>query len=195
MVSDALLLLIDIQNDFLPGGALAVPGAEAIISPVNALIPHFSHIVATRDWHPEGHCSFKEREGNWPPHCIQGAFGAELSDKLLLPSYTVILDKGSAIDTDSYSAIFDEKGQSATRLRTLIEEWGSHTLYVCGLATDYCVGQTCRDALRLGFQVVLVGDACRGIDSKAAQHVIDTVSSHPHGKVLSHREILASFGA
>lgn len=156
------LLLVDLQNDFFPGGSLGVPGADALIPTINAYIRYFNTqglpIIATRDWHPPGHCSFKAQHGPWPDHCVQGSYGAQFHPQLVMPPGTIIVSKGTSLHEDAYS------GFQGTSLADRLEDLNVRTLYVLGLATDYCVKQTVLDALKLGFRVVVLQDAIRGVD-------------------------------
>ncbi len=158
-MADALLV-IDFQNDFTPGGALAVPGGDEIAPRVRELIDsgRFDLVVATRDWHPPDHGSFAEQGGPWPPHCVQGTPGAELHDSLPREAVDLVLDKGQDPGTDGYSA-FDGTG-FGEKLR----ERGIDRLTLVGLATDYCVKNTALDALGEGFQVAIDRAGVRGID-------------------------------
>ncbi len=144
------LLLVDIQNDFLPGGALAVPEGDRVIAVANALIPKFAHVFASQDWHPPGHVSFEE----WPEHCVQNTHGAALASDL--GAVVKVFQKGSELNKDAYSAF-------ATDLGAHLKEKGVTHLYVMGLATDYCVKATVLDGLKEGFDVTLIVDGCRAI--------------------------------
>jgi len=156
------LLAIDIQNDFLPGGALAVPGGGDVVPVINAYIDLFVQrglpIYATRDWHPANHCSFREQGGPWPAHCVQGTWGAEFAPSLSLPDSVVIWSKASDPRKEAYSDF--EASDLARRLRSQ----GVERLFIGGLATDYCVLAGVRDALRLGFDVCLLVDAIRAVN-------------------------------
>jgi nicotinamidase/pyrazinamidase len=160
-VADALLI-IDFQNDFTPGGALAVPEGDTIAERINELAadPRFDLVVATRDWHPPDHGSFSDQGGPWPVHCVQGSEGAELHPALDRSRVDVIVDKGQDPGTEGYS------GFEATRLGDLLRERGIDRVTVVGLATDYCVKATALDALRAGLTVVLLQDAVRAVDVK-----------------------------
>lgn len=159
--SDALLL-VDLQRDFLPGGALGVAGGDQVLPVVSDLIALFTArkrpIVATRDWHPPKHCSFRPQGGPWPPHCIQNTPGAGWSPELNLPPSTLIISKGSAISPDAYS------GFQGTDLGQKLLSLNCRRLFVAGLATDYCVLQTVIDARQLGFDVQVVEDAIRAVN-------------------------------
>jgi nicotinamidase/pyrazinamidase len=148
------LLIVDFQNDFTPGGALAVADGDAIAAPLDTLLDRFPLVIATRDWHPRDHASFSL----WPVHCVQGTHGAELHASLDRNRVDVVLDKGQDPSTEGYSAFED------TELAQLLRERGVDRLFVGGLATDYCVKQSVLDARREGFGVVVIEDAIRGVD-------------------------------
>ncbi len=156
------LIVVDLQNDFCPGGALAVPEGDKIVPVLNAYIERFSNsksiIVATRDWHPENHISFAEQGGIWPKHCVQNTKGAEFHPDLKLPSDSIIVSKATEPDKEAYS------GFDGTNLDKLLKGKGVTRLFVGGLATDYCVRATVLDALRLGFCVFLLLDAIKGVN-------------------------------
>jgi nicotinamidase/pyrazinamidase len=154
------LLIIDFQNDFTAGGALAVPDGDAIAGRVNELIESgdFGLVVATRDWHPPDHASFAEQGGPWPPHCVQGSEGAELHPSLPREKIDVVIDAGYERDLEGYSG-FEE-----TDLAAVLREHGVQEVTVVGLATDYCVRASALDALREGFSVTLDRAGVRGID-------------------------------
>ena len=162
---ESLLLLVHLQNDFCPGGALAVPGGDEIIPLINQYMQYFvsqgSSLLATRDWHPANHCSFVEQGGPWPPHCVQGSRGAQFHPDLRLPPGLMIVSGATNPKQEAYS------GFDGTSLDERLEDLGAKTLYVVGLATDYCVKQTVLDACKLGFRVVVLEDAVRGIDVEA----------------------------
>jgi nicotinamidase/pyrazinamidase len=154
------LLIIDFQNDFTAGGALAVPDGDAIADRVNELIGSgdFDLVVATRDWHPADHGSFKDQGGPWPPHCVQGTYGAELHSSLPRDEIDAVVDAGYQRDLEGYSGFEGTDLASILRVRDIDE------VMVVGLATDYCVKQTAADALREGFRVTVDRGAIRGID-------------------------------
>lgn len=149
-VGDALLL-VDVQNDFLPGGSLAVPAGDAILPPLNAAIGIFTRralpIIATRDWHPVNHCSFKSQGGQWPSHCVAGSKGAEFGAGLRIPNTTMVVSKATQPGADAYS------GFDGTSLASRLGSMGVRRLFVGGLATDYCVLETVSEALKLGLKV------------------------------------------
>lgn len=156
------LIIVDVQNDFLPGGALAVPQGDAIIAPLNQVIEVFHHrglpIYATRDWHPENHCSFTAQGGPWPPHCVAESEGAQFPASLGLPAFAKLIAKASKADKDAYS------GFDGTPLDFQLKMYGVKHVMIGGLATDFCVLNTVRDAVKLGYQVTLITDAVRAID-------------------------------
>ena len=154
------LLIIDFQNDFTEGGALAVPDGDAIAPRVNELLRSgdFDLVVATRDWHPADHGSFEEQGGPWPPHCVQGTPGAELHASLARDAVDVVVDAGYEPDLEGYSG-FEE-----TNLESVLREHGIDEVTVVGLATDYCVKHTAADALAEGFRVTIDRGGIRGID-------------------------------
>ena len=159
--SDALLL-VDVQNDFLEGGSLAVPDANAILPVLNNYLALFAKrslpVIASRDWHPAGHCSFVENGGQWPTHCVAETAGAAFSQSLVLPASCHIVSKATTADHEAYS------GFDGTTLAAHLQQHGIKRLFVGGLATDYCILQTVLDALKNGFAVVLLGDAIRAVD-------------------------------
>ncbi len=176
------LLLVDLQNDFCPGGALAVPEGDLVVPIANRLIDAFELVVATQDWHPADHGSFAanhpgKRPGDvieldgleqilWPVHCVQNTPGAEFHPELNLDRVTHVFQKGTDPKVDSYSGFFDNGRRAATGLGDYLREQGVRRVYVCGLATDYCVAFTALDAAELGFETYLVEDACRGVNLK-----------------------------
>ncbi len=161
------LILVDIQKDFLPGGALPVPDGDKVIEPANRYIEIFQKagapIFATRDWHPENHISFKENGGLWPRHCVQNTEGAQFADGLKLPPEVFIINKGDRPEFDAYS------GFQGTLLEDLLRERGVKRIFVGGLATDYCVLNTVLGGLNLGFQVFWLEDASKGISPEGEQ--------------------------
>ncbi len=157
------LIVVDVQNDFLPGGALAVADGDRVIPAQNRYIRQFESaglpIFATRDWHPGDHCSFTGQGGTWPPHCIANTVGAEFAHDLALPATAIIISKAQHRDRDAYSGFQD------TELHQLLQRQGVRRLFIGGLATDYCVADTVTDALRLGYQVVILEQAVRPVDA------------------------------
>lgn len=187
MVKEALVV-IDVQNDFCPGGALAVADGDAILPAVNALIARYDHVMLTQDWHPAGHSSFASSHAGkapfdsvtmpygeqtlWPDHCIQGAPGAEFHPGLVWTKAELVIRKGYRTAIDSYSAFFENDHATPTGLAGYLRERGIEAVTLCGLATDFCVAFSALDAVAAGFRTTVALDACRGIDlggSMAAQ--------------------------
>ncbi len=178
--NDRALLVIDVQNDFCPGGSLAVEQGDEVVPVINGLLPRFALVVATQDWHPPDHVSFASSHPGrkplevvqaagieqvlWPDHCVQGTRGAELHPRLDSARVGLLLRKGRRTALDSYSAFFENDHRTDTGLRHYLKGLGVREVFVCGLATDYCVLASAMDARRLGFRVNLVSDACRGVD-------------------------------
>jgi nicotinamidase/pyrazinamidase len=158
------LLIVDVQRDFLPGGGLGVPEGDRVVPVLNRYIDRFARAVrpvyATRDWHPQGHCSFAAQGGPWPPHCIAGTPGADFAPGLALPADAVVVSKADTVGEDAYS------GFEGTDLAARLKADGVRRLFVGGLATDYCVLNTVKDALAEGFAVELLTDAIRAVDLK-----------------------------
>jgi len=156
------LLVTDIQNDFLSGGSLAVPGGDEVVPVLNRYIDIFVTrnlpVFATRDWHPEHHCSFRAQGGPWPPHCIVGTHGAEFAAALRLPPSAVIISKATTPEHDAYSSFL------RTDMDRQLRDAGIRRIYIGGLTTDYCVLNTTRDALQLGYQVFVLVDTIRAVD-------------------------------
>jgi nicotinamidase/pyrazinamidase len=181
--SDALIVT-DVQNCFLPGGSLAVTGGDEIVPLVNDLARRFANVVLTQDWHTPGHVSFasshpgkkafdtvKLRYGTqvlWPDHCIQGTEDAALVKGLSIPHAQLVIRKGFNAKVDSYSAFVEADKWTRTGLDGYLEARGIRTVYVCGLATDFCVAWTAVDARKLGFGAAVIEDACRGIDTQGS---------------------------
>jgi nicotinamidase/pyrazinamidase len=159
------LLIVDVQNDFLPGGALGVTGGDRLVPVINDYIRRFREadlpIYASRDWHPPRHCSFREQGGPWPPHCVAGTSGAEFAANLELPPDTRIVSKATETDHEAYSA-FDH-----TSLDSWLSTDGVQRLFICGLATEYCVLFSTADAIKAGYAIVVLSDAVGAIESRA----------------------------
>jgi len=174
------LLLIDIQNDFLPGGALAVPRGDEVIPVANTAMRDFELVIATQDWHPADHLSFASQHPGrhvgerilldgleqvlWPDHCVQHTFGAELAQALHRSAIHHIVQKGTDRSIDSYSGFFDNARRKATGLESLLRSHGVTSVHLVGLATDYCVKATALDAVSLGFATTVLVDGVRGVD-------------------------------
>jgi len=152
------LLVVDPQNDFCPGGALAVPEGDQIFDNVNRLLPRFGHVLATQDWHPAKHSSFQPQGGPWPVHCVQGSHGAAFHTWLHPERIQQVIQKGVDVGTDGYS------GFAGTALATRLRDLGVERVVLCGLATDYCVRATALEALQNGFQAVVVTDAVAAVN-------------------------------
>ena len=179
-MADRALIIIDVQNDFCPGGALAVAEGDAVVPVINALSPSFEHVVLTQDWHPAGHSSFASSHSGmqpfssvtmpygeqtlWPDHCIQGTRGAAFHPGLDWTRAELVLRKGFRQTIDSYSAFFENDHVTPTGLGGYLRERGIGRLTLAGLATDFCVAYSALDAAKLGFAVTVAMDACRAID-------------------------------
>ena len=177
---ESVLLVIDPQNDFCPGGALAVPDGDAVMPVINRLARRFPHVLLTQDWHPPGHSSFASAHPGrrpfesvtvaygdqtlWPDHCVQGTAGADFHPALDLPMTELVLRKGFRPAIDSYSAFFENDRSTATGLAGYLRERGLRRVFLCGLATDFCVAYSAIDAVRAGFAAVVTMAACRAID-------------------------------
>ena len=206
------LLVVDIQNDFLPGGALAVPDGDRVVPIINRLMDHFDLVLATQDWHPPGHGSFAASHPNrqpgdvidlngipqvlWPVHCVQHSAGAAFSAELRTDRFAKIFQKGIDPNIDSYSSFFDNAKLRSTGLGDYLRQRGVQEIFVCGLATDYCVKYSALDSKSLGIRTHVIEDACRGVnlrpdDSKdaiaemraAGASIIDS------GEILEHTPI------
>lgn len=180
---DTALIVVDVQNDFCPGGALAVPGGDEIVPVINALAPRFETVVLTQDWHPAGHASFASSHAGrqpfetaelaygaqvlWPDHCVQGTIGAEFHPGLRIPRAQMIVRKGYRSFVDSYSGFLEADRATPTGLGGYLRERGIQRVFVVGLATDFCVAWTALDARRFGFEATVIEDGCRGIDTPA----------------------------
>lgn len=156
------LLVIDMQYDFLPGGSLGVPDGHEVIAPINHLLALYGAekrpVFASRDWHPQNHCSFTAQGGPWPPHCVAGTHGAEFAEELALPDDVIVISKADTADKDAYSAF------NGTSLAQQLRDRGIRRVAVCGLATDYCVLNTVTDSLDEGFDTLIVPEAMRAVD-------------------------------
>jgi len=178
------LLVIDVQNCFLPGGSLAVKDGEQVIPVINRIAKGFANVVMTQDWHTPGHISFASvhagkkpfetidlaygKQVLWPDHCVQGTDGASLSKDLSIPQAALVIRKGFHKDVDSYSAFTEADGKTTTGLAAYLKARQIERLFVAGLATDFCVAWTALDARKAGFETYVVEDACRGIDTQGS---------------------------
>jgi len=185
-----VLIVIDVQNDFCPGGALAVADGDGVIDPIHNLAVKFDHIVLTQDWHTPGHTSFASAHAGkkpfeqidlsygmqtlWPDHCVQGTPGAEFHSALALARAELILRKGFRREIDSYSAFFENDRTTATGLAGYLRERALTRVFLAGLAYDFCVGYSALDARRLGFRAIVLKDACRAINLNGSVQNIET---------------------
>ena len=200
------LIIVDVQNDFCPGGALAVAGGDLVVPVINAVLPRFDVVVATQDWHPPDQASFAANHPGaavgqvielgglsqvlWPVHCVQNTLGAALRSDLDTSGLDGVFQKGTDPLVDSYSGFFDNGRRHATGLGDYLKSRGVTKVTVCGLATDYCVRCTALDAISLGFATTILADACRGVelhsgDSSRAIHEVRAAG----GKVLVSSEL------
>ena len=178
------LIVTDVQNSFMPGGSLAVPGGDEVVPIINAVARRFANVILTQDWHPPSHRSFASSHpgkkpfdtidldyGNqilWPDHCVQGSEGARLHRDLDIPHAQLVVRKGYHKGVDSYSVFIEADGATRTGLASYLRERGIDSVYLCGLATDFCVAWSALDARKLGFAVAVIEDACRAIDTQGS---------------------------
>ena len=195
-----LLLVIDVQNDFCPGGLLEVPDGDAVVPIINDLMGKFTHIALTQDWHPPGHSSFASSHEKatpfsttqmsygeqtlWPDHCVQESEGAEFHPALITTRADVIIRKGYRRSIDSYSAFFENDKTTPTGLTGYLRERGIERVVCCGLATDFCVRFSAEDARKQGFETVVIEEACRAIDMDGSLDAARTAMTEA-GVVLS----------
>jgi nicotinamidase/pyrazinamidase len=175
-----VLLVVDVQKDFCPGGRLAVPRGDEVVPIVNRLAAKFTNVVLTQDWHPPGHLSFASSHPGkqpyqtievaygpqvlWPDHCVQGTLGAEFREDLQIPHAALVIRKGFRRAIDSYSAFYENDRSTPTGLAGYLRERGRRRVFLAGLAFDFCVRYSAEDAHREGFEAIVIEDACRGID-------------------------------
>jgi nicotinamidase/pyrazinamidase len=199
------LVVIDVQNDFCPGGALAVPEGDTVVELIHRVAPLFSHIVLTQDWHPAGHASFARSHPGaqpfqtiqlsygpqtlWPPHCVQGTPGADFHPLLKLPQAQLVLRKGFRPQIDSYSAFFENDRTTPTGLAGYLAERGLNRVFLAGLAYDFCVGYSALDARRLGLPAFVIHDACRAINLNGSVAGIDVEFAAAGVTVISSTEL------
>ena len=199
------LIMTDIQNDFCPGGALAVAEGDKIIPIVNRLAPEFDKVVATQDWHSFGHISFASthrkqpyeimtidgiQQVMWPDHCVAGSFGADFHNDLDLQEVDLIIRKGNDLNIDSYSTFLENDKKTSTGLHFYLKGFEIKDLYFCGLATDYCVYYSVMDAIEMGFRVSVILDACRGVDVPAGNIAATIQRMKERGaRILNHDEL------
>lgn len=181
---NSVLLVVDVQNCFLPGGSLAVKDGDKVVPVINALAKKFAHVVLTQDWHTPGHISFASSHGGkkpfettdvaygkqvlWPDHCVMGTEGAALSKDLTIPHAQLVLRKGYEKTVDSYSAFTEADGKTTTGLAGYLKARKLQRIFVVGLATDFCVAWSALDARKAGFETYVIEDACRGIDTQGS---------------------------
>jgi len=200
------LIVVDIQNDFCPGGALAVPEGDQVVDKTNQLIPYFNLILATQDWHPPGHDSFASVHNKqvgeiidlygvqqvlWPDHCVQNSWGSEFHPELKTNHFQKIFQKGIHQKIDSYSGFFENDRSTKTLLDSFLKENSVKEVYILGLATDYCVKYTVLDALNLGYKTFVIIDACRGVELNPGdvEHSIQEMSQ-TGANIINSKEIL-----
>lgn len=189
-MADKALIVVDVQNDFCPGGALGVAGGDEIVPMINGMIGRFEHVVLTQDWHPSGHSSFASSHPGknpfemiampygaqtlWPDHCVQGSAGADFHPALEWTRAELLIRKGFRAQIDSYSAFFENDRRTPTGLSGYLRDRGIKKVTLCGLATDFCVAFSALDAVAQGFSTTVVLDACRGIDLNGSLHAMVT---------------------
>ena len=197
-----VIILVDIQNDFIPGGSLPVPLGNEIIKLVNELQGSFELVVATQDWHPDNHKSFAAQHPGkkqfetislhgldqvlWPDHCVQGTKGAEFHSDLNMNKVEAVFRKGMNPDIDSYSGFYDNGYKKATGLAGYLRDRGVKKVYVCGLAADYCVAYTAKDALKENFETYVIEDATRAIDAIGYSRIKDDIITSGGQYIQSH---------
>ena len=204
MTGSDVLLVVDVQYDFLPGGALAVPDGDAVVPIINRLARRFDNVILTQDWHPAGHVSFASSHGRapfstielpygrqvlWPDHCVQGSRGAELAAELDVPHAQAVIRKGYHPHTDSYSAFVEADRSTRTGLAGLLHERGATRVWLCGLATDFCVAWSALDARLAGFDVVVIEDVCRAIDTDGSLAAARSAFRDAHIRLLDSRAL------
>jgi nicotinamidase/pyrazinamidase len=191
-----LFLVVDMQNDFCPGGKLAVPHGAEVVPLINAIAAKFAHVVLTQDWHPGGHLSFASSHPGkkpfesieaaygsqvlWPDHCVENTAGAAFHSDLAIPHAELVLRKGYHREIDSYSAFYENDRETPTGLSGYLGERGFKRVFLAGLAFDFCVRYSAEDAVREGFEAIVIDDACRGIDLE--------------GSIAATREVFAKLG-
>jgi nicotinamidase/pyrazinamidase len=205
------LILVDLQNDFCPGGALEVAEGDAVIPIANVLMDKFDVVVATQDWHPANHSSFAAnhpwrkpyqvidwkgmKQTLWPIHCVQNSMGALIHKGLDSQKINKVIHKGTDVDIDSYSGFFDNGHLKSTEMHDYLQSQKVTKVYVMGLATDYCVKHTALDALELGYEVALIEDGCRGVDLNAGDVQNALNEMHEKGVKMTNSKRLRSITA
>jgi nicotinamidase/pyrazinamidase len=184
------LVVVDVQNDFLPGGSLAVPEGDRVLEPINALMPQFPRVYATRDWHPRNTKHFAEYGGTWPVHCVQNTPGAEFSPRLATDQIDVVVSTGFTTESEGYS------GFDGTGLEDSLRSDGIARVFVCGLATDYCVKATALDAKRHGFETYVLTDAIAAVNVNPGDEERSLEELRAAGiRLIESRALLASLRA
>ena len=205
IAANDVLIVIDVQNDFCPGGALAVPDGDAVIGPIHRVAERFEHVVLTQDWHTADHYSFASAHAGkhpyeqielsyglqtlWPDHCVQGTRGAEFHPELNLTRAELIVRKGFHRTIDSYSAFFENDHTTATGLGGYLKERGFSRVFLAGLAYDFCVGYSALDAQRLGFEAVVLKDACQAIDLNGSAAAMEREFANAGLRIMSTGEL------
>ena len=201
------LIVVDLQHDFCPGGSLAVAQGDAIVPVIDRILPAFDCVVATQDWHPANHQSFAANHAGarvgdvielggapqvlWPVHCVQNTQGAAFHRQLDISGLDAVFQKGVDPEIDSYSGFFDNGRGRSTGLGAYLNGRGVGTVYVCGLATDYCVKATALDAIALGFETFVISDACRGVNLQAGDDARALAEiAEAGGQIVSSEQIL-----
>ncbi len=187
-----VLLIVDVQNDFLPGGALGVEGGEKLLPVINDLIRYWGKtsypLYFSRDWHPSKTVHFSDLGGTWPEHCVQNTPGAAFAGNLYMPDKAEILSKGMNPRYDGYSA-FDAKNADGKLLPDLLESLGTETIFIAGLATDYCVRATSLDALKNGYQVIVIRNGVKGVDDEKSKQSLEEIQKHG-GRLMDAAEVI-----
>ena len=210
-MNNSALILIDLQNDFMPGGALAVNNGDTVVTIANKLQMMFSVVIATQDWHPANHGSFASNHPDhhcgdiiilaglpqvlWPTHCVQDTTGADFVKNLELSDRIKIIRKGTNPIIDSYSGFFDNGWKQETKLRRYLQSLRINTLYIMGLATDYCVKSTVIDACKLGFKTYVIEDGCKGVNLQPNDSIQAFIAMRQAGAIIIHSDYLIKAAA
>lgn len=206
ITSQDVFIVVDVQNDFCPGGALPVARGDEVIEVIHRVARRFEHIVLTQDWHPTGHSSFASAHPGrkpfetievshgmqtlWPDHCMQGTWGADFHPSLSLPRAELVLRKGFRVGIDSYSAFFENDRMTPTGLAGYLRERGLKRVFLAGLAFDFCVGFSALDARRLGFPAVVLRDGCRAIDAAGSIALVEEKFRESGVKLMKNDELV-----
>lgn len=187
LTRESALVVVDMQEDFCEGGSLPVRGCRALVDKINKYIDYFRNaglaVIATRDWHPPNHTSFKERGGPWPAHCVAGSKGAQFVEGLKLPEDVIVVSKATEPDIEAYSAF------KLTPLHYILASRGVKRLFITGVATDYCVKETAVEALKLGYEVIILVDAVAGVSEETSRKALEELVSE--GAILATEEDIA----